>query len=1093
MTLLGAHVTTGSRNGYGSFVAAKPRLVVSVNEGGALLEAAEKSGGHTVTIFRDTTVYLEAPLDFDTYPGSMADLAGYWYPRVREKWALNQADYYTITNEIGGNDPISISRLVDYEREFMRLANADGFRVCVLNPAGGSPGDFGLWIEHYVPLILEAWAAGNIYGRHVYGGDLVDASGHVMPGNPSRPIQEAEYLRSRGRGGIALTECGLDGGFGYAGEPRFSQQMEGYERALRPHADMIIGLAAWNLGSWQASNANWQDSIPTLVNYMNQNPTTPWSAPVSAETNLLPNPSYEGGWWHKDLLPELQVPDQWDLTWKSGSVITEDGYVFMALRPEARVMPKEQLPPHEQLLFILDGRQTVKVFKGYGAVDFKLFTKPFDLPAGDYELHLNIYPDLVAAYENGEKVLADDPLAGEYRFYINGVSGSWRSLYPYGEWIGITHDLEWQGGEISLGVQLRSRYALQNSGFFLDAHSLELIEGGGVVTPPSKIKHTIVLMPQDTTLAEQDEIAHELYPNRTGFTYSADLAHAVVYAGTSGSKVIIYGPERWQNSIEDWMRERGITYELRPMPIPPTGGGENDVVFKAWPTTEKRITQRFGNNPEYYAQFGLPGHEGIDLAAPIGSPYYAVADGVVTRVTDKKANGTPSAYGWHCIIDHGHFTTLYAHAQDNLPSVVQVGEPVSAGDIVGYSGNTGISSGPHLHLTLKIDGYVAPGWACCPGYADPYPYLFPLMHAVLPPTPPFQEGWIYRQYTQEYPDNLLVAQYGLNFRERPSIISYKYGVLRVGAAVLDLGNQEGGYTHVRASINDIIDYRPAPDRGVLIGAHMSADPSLAEGEIGAIANMNPSLLKVLSTLQLPDVNTIARDFKGVSVIIRPFLHWGERNISPEQFVEWTMPDTRRTMLALSDGRDVILELPGNETNLKVEGWTHSWNGGREYADWARQVFNIYKQAFPTTKIYYPGLSPGGDIPGVRADSWEFLSQSAGYAALCDGICIHVYVDPPNGYTVDRALGEVDTYCRMFPTQRFVISEFSWNKNNGTPAEKANVFLDFWRRLAQFQQVHGVVWFVSSATNPDWSWASGTGEVLVEGGGSVGITEIVGNR
>ena len=130
----------------------------------------------------------------------------------------NPADYYTLTNEQGGNDPEAYRNLIAYERELMRLANADGFKVCVLNLAGGSPGDLTLWQEEIAPFIKEAWAADNIYGRHVYGGNLVDAGGHVLSGQPSRPIEESSWLNSQGHhGGLAITECGLDGGVNFAG------------------------------------------------------------------------------------------------------------------------------------------------------------------------------------------------------------------------------------------------------------------------------------------------------------------------------------------------------------------------------------------------------------------------------------------------------------------------------------------------------------------------------------------------------------------------------------------------------------------------------------------------------------------------------------------------------------------------------------------------------------------------------------------------------------------------------------------------------------------------------------------------------------
>lgn len=289
MSKFGAHIVLGSRNGYGGFCEAKPAVVLSVDDGGALLEAKQKSGGYTVTIFRQTTVYLEAPNEFNTAPDMVA-LARQYYPALKTKWQQNPADYYTITNEIGGNDEAVLIRLVTYEREIMRLANADGFKVCVLNLAGGSPGDIEVWKRVCMPFIIEAWQGRNVYGRHAYGsGDLIAPSGNVIIGNPSRPFEELGYLRQAGAaGGIVITEAGLDGGFGFAGVERFTRQMTGYEQLLRLHPE-FIGLCGWTLGNW--SEANWQDVMPAMTQYLKNNPTPKWEWPSQPAPDPDPDPA----------------------------------------------------------------------------------------------------------------------------------------------------------------------------------------------------------------------------------------------------------------------------------------------------------------------------------------------------------------------------------------------------------------------------------------------------------------------------------------------------------------------------------------------------------------------------------------------------------------------------------------------------------------------------------------------------------------------------------------------------------------------------------------------------------------------------------
>ena len=94
-------------------------------------------------------------------------------------------------------------------------------------------------------------------------------------------------------------------------------------------------------------------------------------------------------------------------------------------------------------------------------------------------------------------------------------------------------------------------------------------------------------------------------------------------------------------------------------------------------------------------------HGGTDIPAPAGTPIYAANDGVVTVVYT--ANPDNSTYGYHCIISHGGgYATLYAHQCQ--PPLVKVGDTVTKGQLIGYVGTTGLSTGNHLHFELRIDG-----------------------------------------------------------------------------------------------------------------------------------------------------------------------------------------------------------------------------------------------------------------------------------------------------------------------------------------------------------------------------------------------------
>lgn len=137
-----------------------------------------------------------------------------------------------------------------------------------------------------------------------------------------------------------------------------------------------------------------------------------------------------------------------------------------------------------------------------------------------------------------------------------------------------------------------------------------------------------------------------------------------------------------------------------------------------WPVDNRIITQRFGDNPQLYAQFGQAGHEGLDFAAPVGANVYACAEGEVFEVRPNDGN----AYGLHVrirhIVDGQEYHTVYAHLSRAL---VVKGQRVTAGERIGLVGMTGHVTGPHLHLTLKLIGAQTPGYPA--GIIDPLPYL----------------------------------------------------------------------------------------------------------------------------------------------------------------------------------------------------------------------------------------------------------------------------------------------------------------------------------------------------------------------------------
>lgn len=146
------------------------------------------------------------------------------------------------------------------------------------------------------------------------------------------------------------------------------------------------------------------------------------------------------------------------------------------------------------------------------------------------------------------------------------------------------------------------------------------------------------------------------------------------------------------------------------------GGGGGESWADPLRGMATRRSQDFGMRPDFYKKYGLAGHEGLDFAAAEGTPIYPVAGGTI------KSIGYGNTYGNQIVqeLANGMGTVLYAHLKE-LPNL-KVGQQVDMNTLLGLVGNTGNSSGPHLHLGFKpSDPKMAPeGFG---GWADPSKYF----------------------------------------------------------------------------------------------------------------------------------------------------------------------------------------------------------------------------------------------------------------------------------------------------------------------------------------------------------------------------------
>ncbi len=162
-----------------------------------------------------------------------------------------------------------------------------------------------------------------------------------------------------------------------------------------------------------------------------------------------------------------------------------------------------------------------------------------------------------------------------------------------------------------------------------------------------------------------------------------------------------------------YINETGIASYYTP------DGQSMQRAFLSTPVDFAEISSPFDMHRKHPILNRIRAHKGVDYAARTGTPVKTTGDGIVTF------SGRKGAYGQVVIIQHNdRYETLYAHMSD-FKKGLQVGNHVKQGDVIGYVGQTGLATGPHLHYEFHVDGI----------YRDPeavkIPHSMPISNALL--------------------------------------------------------------------------------------------------------------------------------------------------------------------------------------------------------------------------------------------------------------------------------------------------------------------------------------------------------------------------
>lgn len=187
--------------------------------------------------------------------------------------------------------------------------------------------------------------------------------------------------------------------------------------------------------------------------------------------------------------------------------------------------------------------------------------------------------------------------------------------------------------------------------------------------------------------------------------------------------------KQFEKEIDDF--EAALQAEIDPNSFPKPG-----TKVLAYPVDNPRVTQKFGKTVDSVRLYAAGTHNGVDFGVPSGTPVKAALDGYVIGTGDTDLNCKGASYGRWIMVKHKNgLSTMYSHFQ---LIKVNLGDTVTVGQVIGYSGNTGYSTGPHLHFGLFVSSATQivnlPSKACpgavfhipvapANGYLDPQAYL----------------------------------------------------------------------------------------------------------------------------------------------------------------------------------------------------------------------------------------------------------------------------------------------------------------------------------------------------------------------------------